>query len=84
VKIIVKCDRIYFSGKKSRKILTNRHGNLISIRNDTNRFVAKEEKRKNRLKVTGKNRLGSSPPRLPKDSVLAGKARGPEREIETH
>jgi hypothetical protein len=46
VKIIVKYDRIYFPGMKSRKILTNRHGDLISLRDDTNRFVAKEEKRK--------------------------------------
>jgi len=29
MKIIVKCDRIYFPGEKNRKILSNRHGNLI-------------------------------------------------------
>jgi hypothetical protein len=54
VKIIVKYDRIYFPGKKSRKILTNRHGNLISIRDETRWLVVKEEKRRIRLKETAK------------------------------
>ena len=51
MKIIVKCDWIYSSGKKSRKILSNKYGNLISVRvHDTNRCVVKEENRRIRLK----------------------------------
>ena len=53
MKIVVKCDQIYFSGGKNRKTLTNRHGNLISIRDDTDQFAVWEGK-KSRLKEPGK------------------------------
>ena len=54
MKIVVKCDQIYFSAEMNRKILTNRHGNLTFIRDDTNLFAVKEGERKSRFKESGK------------------------------
>ncbi len=45
MKIVVKCDQIYFSGGRNRKILTNRYGNLIFIRDDTFQFAVRGEEK---------------------------------------
>jgi hypothetical protein len=46
MKIIVKCNPIYFLWEKNRKLLTNRDGNLILIREHGSLLAAKGGKEK--------------------------------------
>jgi hypothetical protein len=52
MKIVVKCNRLYFLRKKNRKILTNRNGNLILIGEYESLLAVKEGEGRSRPKGT--------------------------------